>query len=295
MIRDQDLLNPDAPPAKSEPVISKNLLDSDGDAANTGTGFGKPSKDLSVNFVPVPYPDYPPATLTMKPGERQLWRVLNASAITYLNLALLVRSVPQPLGIVAHRWRADPLPGQPVAAGAMGQPHRRAAGRPRRVHRRRSAAGRAGAAGDARGRHRPGRRERSQSRAASRSRPRPTRPIRKPTLPAHAEPLPPPSRPWLGNVAPVRVRKLFFSEQPENPNDPNSPTKFFLTYRRRNAEAVRSAIGRARYRREARRRRGLDHREPLDGAARFPHPPAALPVASNGPALPSTSRSCAIP
>lgn len=27
----------------------------------------------------------------------------------------------------------------------------------------------------------------------------------------------------------MRVRKLFFSEQPENPNDPNSPTKFFMT------------------------------------------------------------------
>src|SRR6202035_3094330 len=101
VIRDQDLLNPDAPPAKSEPVISKNLLDSDGDAANTGTGFGKPSKDLSVNFVPVPYPDYPPATLTMKPGQRQLWRVLNASAITYLNLALLFNRSAQQLGIVA--------------------------------------------------------------------------------------------------------------------------------------------------------------------------------------------------
>jgi FtsP/CotA-like multicopper oxidase with cupredoxin domain len=49
------------------------------------------------------------------------------------------------------------------------------------------------------------------------------------TLSAHAEPLPPPQRPWIGEVAPVRVRKLFFSEQQENPNDPNSPTKFFLT------------------------------------------------------------------
>ena len=34
---------------------------------------------------------------------------------------------------------------------------------------------------------------------------------------------------WLGDVAPVRVRKLFFSEKQENPNDPNSATKFFLT------------------------------------------------------------------
>jgi FtsP/CotA-like multicopper oxidase with cupredoxin domain len=48
-------------------------------------------------------------------------------------------------------------------------------------------------------------------------------------LPMRAEPLPQPVRPWVGNVAPERVRKLFFSERPENPNDPNSPTKFFLS------------------------------------------------------------------
>ncbi len=82
IIRDQDLLNPNAPPAKSEPVIPKLLLDRDGDAANNGTGFGKPAKDLSINFVPVPYPDYPPAVIAIKPDERQLWRVLNAAAIT---------------------------------------------------------------------------------------------------------------------------------------------------------------------------------------------------------------------
>ena len=86
VIRDQDLLNPNAPPSKSEPVVPRMLFDRDGDAANTGTGFGKPAKDLSINFVPVPYPDYPPAVIEMKPGEKQLWRVLNASAITYLNL-----------------------------------------------------------------------------------------------------------------------------------------------------------------------------------------------------------------
>ena len=70
-------------------------------AANNGTGFGKPAKDLSINYVPVPYPDYPPATIGMRPGEKQLWRVLNASAITYLNLAVLFNRVPQPLGLVA--------------------------------------------------------------------------------------------------------------------------------------------------------------------------------------------------
>jgi FtsP/CotA-like multicopper oxidase with cupredoxin domain len=101
IIRDQDLLNPNAPPSKSEPVIPKMLIDRDGDAANNGTGFGKPAKDLSINFVPVPYPDYPPAAIEMKPEERQLWRVLNASAITYLNLEVLFNRKPQPLGLVA--------------------------------------------------------------------------------------------------------------------------------------------------------------------------------------------------
>ena len=77
------------------------LIDHDGDAMNTGTGFGKPAKDLSINFVPVPYPDYPPAAIEMKPAERQLWRVLNASAITYLNLEVVFNREPQPLGLVA--------------------------------------------------------------------------------------------------------------------------------------------------------------------------------------------------
>src|ERR1700678_1184379 len=101
VIRDQDLLNPNAPPSKSEPVVPKMLLDRDGDAANNGTGFGKPAKDLSINYVPVPYPDYPPARIKMRPGERQLWRVLNASAITYLNLEVLFNRKPQLLGLVA--------------------------------------------------------------------------------------------------------------------------------------------------------------------------------------------------
>ncbi len=77
------------------------MVDRDGDAANNGTGFGKPAKDLSINYVPVPYPDYPPGVISMRPGEHQLWRVLNASALTYLNLAVLYNRSPQPLGIVA--------------------------------------------------------------------------------------------------------------------------------------------------------------------------------------------------
>jgi FtsP/CotA-like multicopper oxidase with cupredoxin domain len=48
-------------------------------------------------------------------------------------------------------------------------------------------------------------------------------------LSASPEPLPPPTLPWLGNVAPVRTRRLYFSEKLLDPNDPNSATTFFIT------------------------------------------------------------------
>ncbi len=61
----------------------------------------RPSKDLSINYVPVPYPNYPTAVFTTKPGEKQLWRVLNASADTYLDLQILYGKTPQNLAVVA--------------------------------------------------------------------------------------------------------------------------------------------------------------------------------------------------
>ncbi|WP_210191169.1 multicopper oxidase family protein [Bradyrhizobium mercantei] len=228
VIRDQDLVNPDAPPSRFEPVMTKSQLDNDGDVANSGTGFGKPSKDLSVNFVPVPYPNYPPARLTMKPGERQLWRVLNASAITYLNLALLVGRAPQQIGIVGLdgvplQFQGSPSlsvqwvnhiglpPGSRAEFIVEGPP----AGASALLVTRAVDTGPAGE-------NDPNRALLAITASADASEPQAA-------LPARADPLPRPERPWVGNVAPVRVRKLFFSEQPENPNDPNSPTKFFMT------------------------------------------------------------------
>lgn len=227
VIRDQNLLNPDAPPAKSEPVVPKMLIDRDGDAANNGTGFGKPAKDLSINFVPVPYPDYPPATLQMRPGERQLWRVLNASAVTYLNLALLFERQPQPLGVVAldgvplHTgggpgpavlWRSSVgvPPGARVEFIVKGPP----AGVPALLVTHTVDTGRGG--------------ENDPNRAlvsitASETAAEPAR------LPAASQPLPPPKRAWLGDVKPGRVRRLYFSEKLSDPADPNSATSFYLT------------------------------------------------------------------
>jgi FtsP/CotA-like multicopper oxidase with cupredoxin domain len=228
VIRDQNLLNPDAPPAKSEPVLPKMLIDRDGDAANNGTGFGKPAKDLSINFVPVPYPDYAPAVIRMRPGERQLWRVLNASAVTYLNLALLSQHRPQQLGIVAidgvpmnaPQGRSPPItwanhigvpPGARVEFVMNGPP----AGVPALFVTRTVDTGQGG--------------ENDPNRAlasivASADAPEPQS-----RLPTDSKSLPPPTLPWLGDVQPVRVRRLYFSEKLSDPNNPNSATEFYLT------------------------------------------------------------------
>ena len=60
-----------------------------------------PSADLSVNYVPVGGPAFIPAQIALKPGEKQFWRVLNSSAVTILDLALLFDNVAQPLEVVA--------------------------------------------------------------------------------------------------------------------------------------------------------------------------------------------------
>jgi len=228
VIRDQALLNPDAPPSKSEPLVPKLLIDRDGDAANNGTGFGKPAKDLSINFVPVPYPDYPPAAIRLRPGERQLWRVLNASGVTYLNLAVLFQRAPQQLGIVA-------LDGVPInRAGAKAPtvawtdhigipPGGRAefivsgppVGVPALLVTRTIDTGQGGE-------NDPNRTLATVTATADAPEP----PV---TLPASAQPLPPPKLAWLGSVAPARVRRLYFSEKLSDPANPNSATAFYIT------------------------------------------------------------------
>jgi FtsP/CotA-like multicopper oxidase with cupredoxin domain len=49
------------------------------------------------------------------------------------------------------------------------------------------------------------------------------------TLVANPEPRAPPALPWLGSVTPTRVRRLYFSEKLEDPNNPNSATTFYIT------------------------------------------------------------------
>jgi FtsP/CotA-like multicopper oxidase with cupredoxin domain len=48
-------------------------------------------------------------------------------------------------------------------------------------------------------------------------------------LPASPQAPMPQTSIWLGDVKPVRERKLYFSEEPSDPKDPKSPTAFFIT------------------------------------------------------------------
>ncbi|MBV8675365.1 MAG: multicopper oxidase domain-containing protein [Acidobacteriaceae bacterium] len=231
IIRDQDLVNPNAPPSKSEPLVPKFMIDRDGDSANNGTGFGKPAKDLSVNYVPVPYPEYPPATIQMKPGEKQLWRVLNASAITYLNIQVLFGHAPQQLGLVAMdgvpmglgtgsqealesvNWQTHLgiPPGARVEFIVQAPPE----GQTGLLVTRTVDTGPGG--------------ENDTNRALANIVTSADAPEPRSRLQTSPQPLPAPAEKWLGDVAPARVRHLYFSEKLADPNDPTSAVEFYLT------------------------------------------------------------------
>ncbi len=59
-----------------------------------------PSWDVTLNYVPIPYPAYTPAIVKIRPGEKQLWRVVNACADTQLDLQLQYDGKPQTLEVV---------------------------------------------------------------------------------------------------------------------------------------------------------------------------------------------------
>jgi FtsP/CotA-like multicopper oxidase with cupredoxin domain len=227
IIRDQDLMHPNAPPSVAEPVVPKFMIDRDGDAANNGTGFGKPAKDLSINYVPVPYPDYTPAVIQMRPGEQQLWRVLNASAITYLNLEVLHNQAWTPLGLVA-------MDGVPIAQNGAGEPvsWQTHLGVPpgARVEFivKGPAQDEAGLLVTRTVDTGPGG-ENDPNRALAKIVASPNAPEARSTLQRSPQPLPSPTEPWLGEVPPVRVRHLYFSEKLADPNDPTSAVEFYLT------------------------------------------------------------------
>ena len=245
VIRDQDLLHPDAEPVKTDSMpVPQVLRDAEGDVMNMGFDGGRPAKDLTVNFVPVAFPEYKPAVIAVRAGERQFWRVLNASAITYLDLQLVVRGVPQMLGVAA----LDGVPlgerGGDASQTILWQSHLAIppAGRVEFIVKslpegvkaefvtRRVDTGPAGendptrplatllVAADAAEpyTHLPLSQD-AGARAAVKSANNENGAARSAELS------------WLGDAQPVRTRKLYFSEVAERPDNPSSPTKFYIT------------------------------------------------------------------
>jgi FtsP/CotA-like multicopper oxidase with cupredoxin domain len=229
VIRDQELQNPDAQPTTPDSTPHAVVLrDAEGDILNTGTDGGKPAKDLSLNFVPVTFPSYKPALIEMKPSQRELWRVLNASGITYIDLQVLYDGAPQPLGVVA----LDGVPIDDNGVGGRGllqksqilvPPGGRVEfilkGPPLEAHATLMTRGvDTGAAG-----------ENDPSRPLAKIVAATDAPDPHSRLAATPPPLRRQSPAALRDATPVRVRKLYFSEKPQNTADPKSPTVFFIT------------------------------------------------------------------
>ncbi len=237
VIRDQELINPNAQPVVSAsmppPIV---LRDAEGDILNTGTGTGKPAKDLSLNFVPVSFPEYQPAVISMKPSERQLWRVLNASAITYIDLQVLFNDIAQGLGVVA-------LDGVPVNQNGHDQKHDQKNEQKQVVWKNHILLPPAGRAEFVINGPPEGVRASLVTRSVD-SGPvgenDPTRPLAsilvasnapepQSRLPNSSAALASPHAAPLSEVVPTRTRKLYFSERLQDSSNPNSPTVFFVT------------------------------------------------------------------
>jgi FtsP/CotA-like multicopper oxidase with cupredoxin domain len=188
-----------------------------------------PAWDLSLNYIPVAYPTYTPVKIGMKPQEKQLWRVVNSAADTILDLEVQYDGVSQPLQIVG----IDGVPTGSQDGTADGKTITR-------THFRLSPAARVefiltgpaaaiknavlltrnidtGPDGD-----------NDPRRVVASIVPNAPPPSLHTTA---AGPIP--VARWrfygLATATPVRKRKLYFSEVLSNPNDPNSPTNFYIT------------------------------------------------------------------
>lgn len=190
-----------------------------------------PAKDLSLNYVPVPFPKFPPARIAMKPSERQLWRVLNASADTILDLQLTYDGQVQPMQIVAM----DGVPTGSQDGTAPGttlyQTHLLLppAGRGEFIVVGPATAVKSailstlnvdtGPAGD----YDPARPIATVQVSTGATQPAPA------VLPAVSNSPPSPRFERLGAVQPVVRRKLYFSELSLDPGDPDASVIFFIT------------------------------------------------------------------
>jgi FtsP/CotA-like multicopper oxidase with cupredoxin domain len=80
-------------------VLRDQLLPA-GSPGQSPPGGPIPGWDVSVNYVPILYPNFAPAKVRMRPGEKQFWRISNSAADTIVDLQLVYDGVPQTFQIV---------------------------------------------------------------------------------------------------------------------------------------------------------------------------------------------------
>jgi FtsP/CotA-like multicopper oxidase with cupredoxin domain len=181
-----------------------------------------PAWDLSLNYVPIAYPNYTPAVIATVPGEQELWRVVNSAADTILNLQYIVNGTAQPMQVYA-------IDGYPLSSGSASSMTTIQMGPGARAEfvvttpnvgdtaQLVTQYQNTGPDGDF----------------------DPTRPIASVVSQSGAPaPAQMPSTSGsvnttlynsLANLTPVAHRNLYFSEVLQNPADPNSPTNFYIT------------------------------------------------------------------
>ena len=202
--------------------------------ASESNDTGIPAWDLSINFVPVSYPNYTPAVIQTNPGQQELWRVANTAADTILNLQYVVSGAAQPMQVVA-------IDGYPIAAGSSGEsstsetsillpPGARAefvvttpaAGVSAQLVTQYWNTGPDGDYDPTRTLATIVSKDGAESSLAAKA-------IAATRLPAKATPAKVTRFAALASATPVAERNLYFSEVLQDPSDPNSPTTFFIT------------------------------------------------------------------
>jgi FtsP/CotA-like multicopper oxidase with cupredoxin domain len=76
------------------------LLVRDQVVAGAPTGPDVPAWDLSLNNVPISYPQLTPAVIQMKAGAKEFWRLGNLAADTILDVQVIYDGVPQTLRVL---------------------------------------------------------------------------------------------------------------------------------------------------------------------------------------------------
>jgi FtsP/CotA-like multicopper oxidase with cupredoxin domain len=210
-------------------IVRDNLV-----PGNPTPGGTVPSWDVSVNYVPVPFPSFTPATIGMHPEERQFWRVLNASADTILDLQVDYDGAIQTLEVIG----LDGVPTgsqdgtsrgksvfskhillAPAARAEFVVTAPSAAVQSARLVTRNI---QTGPDGD---------NDPDRPLIAIKTEPKGSREeiAAGATMPEVSAPPPIGRFAGLAKSKPTTQRKLYFSEVLSDPNDPNSPTNFFIT------------------------------------------------------------------